>query len=66
MDDFINLINDSCFPIACVAVLGWYANKTTDKLFTLTEKVTNALTESSNKMKDITEAIKELLKEKEI
>ena len=53
MESFISLINDSCFPIACVAVLGWYANKTTDKLFTLTEKVTNALTESSNKMKEI-------------
>ena len=66
MENFINLINDSCFPIACVAVLGWYANKTTDKLFTLTEKVTNALTETSNKMKELTDTIKELLKEKEI
>ena len=66
MNDFVTIINTVGFPIACVLALGVYSYKTTNKIIALTEKVTNALTETSENMKDLAEAIKNLLERKEM
>ena len=60
MNDFVTIVNQVGFPIACVLALGVYSYKTTNKIIGLTEKVTTALAESNERMKDLTEAIKEL------
>lgn len=60
MNDFITIVNQVGFPIACVLALGVYSYKTTNKIIGLTEKVTTALAESNERMKDLTDAIKEL------
>ena len=60
MNDFVTIVNQVGFPIACVLALGIYSYKTTNKIIGLTEKVTIALAESNERMKDLTEAIKEL------
>lgn len=65
MNEFVNIINAVGFPIACVLALGVYSYKTTNKIIALTEKVTNALTETSENMKDLAEAINNLLERKE-
>ena len=64
MNDFINIINTVGFPISCVIALGVYSYKTTNKIITLTEKVTNALTETSENMKDLADTINKLLERK--
>lgn len=61
MNDFVTIINTVGFPIACVLALGVYSYKTTNKIITLTEKVTSALTETSENVKDLAEAINNLL-----
>lgn len=66
MADFVTVINTVGFPIACVLALGLYSYKTTNKIISLTEKVTNALTETSENMKDLAEAINNLLERKEV
>lgn len=66
MTDFVTIINTVGFPIACVLALGVYSYKTTNKIISLTEKVTNALTETSENMKDLAEAINNLLERKEV
>lgn len=60
MNDFITVVNQVGFPIACVLALGVYSYNTTNKIIGLTEKVTTALAESNERMKDLTDAIKEL------
>lgn len=65
MNEFVNIINTVGFPISCVLALGVYSYKTTNKIIALTEKVTNALTETSENMKDLAEAINNLLERKE-
>lgn len=64
MTDFITVINNVGFPIACVLALGVYSYKTTNKVIELTEKVTNALTESSENLKDLADAINKLFEER--
>lgn len=64
MNDFVTIINTVGFPIACVLALGVYSYKTTNRIIALTEKVTNALTENSENMKDLAEAISKLLDKK--
>lgn len=66
MTDFVTIINNVGFPIACVLALGVYSYKTTNKIILLTEKVTNALTETSENMKDLAETINNLLERKEV
>lgn len=66
MADFVTIINTVGFPISCVLALGVYSYKTTNKIISLTEKVTNALTETSENMKDLAEAINNLLERKEV
>ena len=66
MNDFITIINNVGFPIACVLALGIYSYKTTNKIIALTEKVTNALAESSENLKDLADAINQLLNRKEV
>lgn len=61
MTDITTIINNFGFPIACVIALAWYSFTTTDKLVSLTEKVTNALVTSSSNMKELADAIKEML-----
>lgn len=65
MNDFVTVINTVGFPIACVLALGVYSYKTTNKIISLTEQVTNALTETSENMRDLAEAINNLLGRKE-
>lgn len=65
MNDFVGIINTVGFPIACVLALGVYSYKTTNKIIALTEKVTNALTETSENMKDLADAINNILERKE-
>lgn len=64
MNDFITIINTVGFPISCVLALGVYSYKTTNKIITLTEKVTNALAESSENLKDLADAINKLFDER--
>lgn len=66
MNDFITIINNVGFPISCVLALGIYSYKTTNKIIALTEKVTNALSESSENLKDLADAINQLLNRKEV
>lgn len=66
MNDFVTIINTVGFPIACVLALGIYSYKTTNKIIALTEKVTNALAESSENLKDLADAIKQLLNRKDV
>ena len=66
MDDFVTIINTVGFPIACVLALGVYSYKTTNKIIALTEKVTNALTETSENMSDLADAINQLLSRKDV
>ena len=66
MTDFVTIINTFGFPIACVLALGVYSYKTTNKIISLTERVTNALTETSENIKDLAEAINNLLERKEV
>lgn len=66
MSDFLTIINTVGFPIACVIALGVYSYKTTNKIITLTEKVTNALTETSENMKDLADTINKLLERKDV
>ena len=65
MNEFIEIINNVGFPIGCVIVLGWYSFKTTDKVIALTEKVTTALTQNSDKMSDLAKAIEKMLEKEE-
>lgn len=65
MQEIITIIQSVGFPIACSIALAWYAFKTTDKLVSLTEKVTDALTKNSDKMSDLADAIQKLI-EKEV
>jgi hypothetical protein len=59
----INLINNTCFPIACVCILGYYVNQLTDSH----KKEVDALTKEINKMSialtKLTDKIDELKKE---
>lgn len=66
MSDFVTIINTVGFPIACVIALGVYSYKTTNKIITLTEKVTNALTETSENMKELADTINKLLDRKDV
>lgn len=66
MNDFVTIINSVGFPIACVMALGIYSYKTTNKIIALTEKVTNALAESSENLKDLADAINKLLERREV
>ena len=45
------------FPIACVIGLALYSKSTTDKIITLTEKVTDALVSSTKAMEEIKDVI---------
>lgn len=66
MNDFVTIINSVGFPIACVIALGIYSYKTTNKIIALTEKVTNALAESSENLKDLADAINKILERREL
>ena len=48
------------FPIACVIGLAWYSKSTTDKIITLTEKVTEALVSSTKTMEEIKDVIQKV------
>ena len=63
--EFIEIVQSVGFPIACVIALGLYSYKTTDRLLALTEKVTDALTKTAEKMEELSNVIKEFLEEKE-
>ena len=65
MKEFVDIINTVGFPIGCVIVLGWYSFKTTDKVISLTEKVTTALTQNSDKMSELAKAIEKMLEKEE-
>ena len=56
------LITNLGFPIACVVALAWYSKSTTDKIISLTEKVTDALVSSTNAIEEVKEVIKEIIK----
>lgn len=60
MNEIVNIINTVGFPIACAVCLAWYSYKTTNRILDLTEKVTKALSESAEKMSDLTDAINKL------
>lgn len=49
------------FPIACVIGLAWYSKSTTDKIITLTEKVTDALVNSTNAVEEVKDVLKQIL-----
>lgn len=51
------------FPIACVIGLAWYSKSTTDKIITLTEKVTDALVNSTNAIEEVKDVLKQILRE---
>lgn len=55
------LISNVGFPIACVICLGWYAKDTTNKIITLTEKVTDALVSSTRAVDEIREVLEKLV-----
>ena len=65
MQEFVDVINTVGFPIGCVIVLGWYSFKTTDKVISLTEKVTTALTQNSDKMSELAKAIEKMLEKED-
>lgn len=52
------VITNLGFPIACVVALAWYSKNTTDKIITLTEKVTDALVSSTNAIEEVKDVIK--------
>ena len=56
------LITNLGFPIACVVALAWYSKSTTDKIISLTERVTDALVSSTNAIEEVKEVIKEIIK----
>ena len=56
------LVTNLGFPIACVVALAWYSKSTTDKIISLTEKVTDALVSSTNAIEEVKEVIKEIIK----
>lgn len=57
-----DVITNLGFPIACVIALAWYGKNTTDKVITLTEKVTDALVSSTNAVEEVKEVLKEILR----
>lgn len=58
MQIMTDLITNLGFPIACVVALAWYSKNTTDKIITLTEKVTDALVSSTNAIEEVKDVIK--------
>lgn len=60
LQQILDIIQNVGFPIACVVALSLYANKTTDKLIILTEKVTDALSKNSEKLSDLANAIERM------
>lgn len=56
------VITNLGFPIACVIALAWYGKSTTDKVITLTEKVTDALVSSTNAIEEVKDVIREILR----
>lgn len=57
------LITNLGFPIACVIALAWYSKSTTDKIITLTEKVTDALVSSTSAIEEVKDVLKQILRE---
>lgn len=55
------MITSLGFPIACVIALAWYSKGTTDKVITLTEKVTEALVSSTNAVEEIKDVVKKVI-----
>lgn len=60
-----SLISTLGFPIVCVIALAIYSKSTTDKILDLTERVTDALVNSTNAVDEIKEVIKEFIKRSE-
>lgn len=60
-----SLISTLGFPIVCVIALAWYSKNTTEKIINLTERVTDALVNSTNAVDEIKEVIKEFIKRSE-
>lgn len=56
------MITNLGFPIACVIGLAWYSKNTTDKIISLTEKVTDALVSSTSAIEEVKEVIKQIIK----
>ena len=47
INDVMNAITTVGFPIACACALGLYVRETTDRVFQITETVTEALTKQT-------------------
>lgn len=62
MDEIFSLISSYGFPIVACVVLAWYSKDTTAKIIALTEKVTDALVNSTRAVDDIREVIEKLNK----
>lgn len=63
MNEFIEIISNVGFPIACVVALGWYAKDTTNKIIELTTKVTDALVSSTKAIDEMKNVIEKIIKE---
>lgn len=60
MSEWVSMISNLGFPIVCVIALAIYSYKTTNRVIDLTEKVTNALANSSEKLDELAKAINKL------
>lgn len=56
------MITNFGFPITCVIALAWYSKSTTDKIITLTEKVTEALVSSTSAVEEVKDVLKQILR----
>lgn len=65
METLTQMITNLGFPIACVIALAWYSKNTTDKIITLTEKVTDALVSSTSAIEEVKEVLKKALERNE-
>lgn len=46
-NEIVDAITTVGFPIACACALAWYVRETTNRVFTITETVTEALTKQT-------------------
>lgn len=60
IQDATQIISTVGFPIACAIGLAWYAKDTTNKIISLTEKVTDALSKSTSAINDNAKAVEEI------
>lgn len=60
INDAVQIISTVGFPIACALGLAAYAYKTTDRIIALTERVTDALVQSTDAINDNVKALEDI------